>query len=481
MTTPDRTGSPSRRSLRRHGGFALSSILLAGCAHYPVNAPIRQADPAHGYYLQNATAAHRSGSLLVVLAFSGGGTRAAAFSFGVLEKLAKTEIIWEGRRRRLLDEADLISSVSGGSFTAAYYGLFGDRIFEDFERKFLKRDVQAALTGALLSPISWPRLWSSRYDRSELAADLYDEILFEGKTLGDIQGRGGPFVAINATDIELGSQFGFDQRQFDLICSDAARFPVSRAVAASAAVPILFSAITLRSYAGRCGHGLPAWAMDALAAGDPSSRNYRLATRARSYLDARQRPFIHLLDGGLSDNLGVRPILDLVSTAGGAWHLLKALDRPNTRRVIFIVVNAQTAASEEPIGLHEQVPLGMSLKSAASVPLNGYNFETMSLIRELMITWDQDITVGRCWELARQGLDQTGCYDIDHALIEVSFDQIPDEAIRERFERLPTSFRLPPEAVDALRRAAADILERSPDFKRILEDQVHGPSRSIPE
>jgi len=91
------------------------------------------------------------------------------------------------------------------------------------------------------------------------------------------------------------------------------------------------------------------------------------------------------------------------------------------------------------------------------------------------------ITVGRCWELAQQGMDQTGCYDMDHVLIEVSFDQIPDEVQRERFKGLPTSFRLPMESVDELRQAAADILERSPDFKRILQDQVKGPARSIPE
>ncbi|MFH0344644.1 MAG: patatin-like phospholipase family protein [Chromatiales bacterium] len=455
--------------------------LLGGCtAHYPINDRIQQTEPKRGYYVDDSRATRRSESLLVVLAFSGGGTRAAAFSYGVLEKLARTEIIWDGRRRRLLDEVDLISSVSGGSFTAAYYGLFGDRIFEDFEEKFLKKDVQSALIALLSSPTSWPSLWSSRYNRSELAADLYDEILFEGKTLGDIQKSGGPFVVINATDIELGGRFAFDQRQFDLICSDAARFPVSRAVAASAAVPILFSEVTLRNYAGTCRHVLPEWVLQALETRDVSARGYQLAVRDRAYLDGAQRPFIHLLDGGLSDNLGIRPILDLVTMSGGAWNALKALGRPETHRLVFIVVNAHTAISDEAIGRLEQVPFANSLKSAASVPLNSYNFETLSLIRDLMITWDEDITVGRCWDLARQGMDQTGCYDMDHVLIEVSFDQIPDEVRRKRCERLPTGFRLPVESVE-LRQAAADILERSADFQKILRDQVKGPARSVPD
>ncbi len=58
----------------------------------------------------------------------------------------------DGKTRRLLDEVDGISSVSGGSFTAAYYGLFGDRIFIDFEEKFLKRDVQSVAYKSGLVP-----------------------------------------------------------------------------------------------------------------------------------------------------------------------------------------------------------------------------------------------------------------------------------------------------------------------------------------
>ena len=37
---------------------------------------------------------------------------------------------------------DVIGSVSGGSFTSAYYGLYGEGTFDDFEGRFLKRDVQ---------------------------------------------------------------------------------------------------------------------------------------------------------------------------------------------------------------------------------------------------------------------------------------------------------------------------------------------------
>src|SRR4029077_19760195 len=114
---------------------------------------------------------------LVILAFSGGGTRAAAFSYGVLEALRDIEVTTaSGARTRLLDEVDVITGVSGGSFTALGYGLYGDKLFDLFESSFLKRDVQGTLVRRISNPLNWAPLWSSGWGRSELAAQLYDEI-----------------------------------------------------------------------------------------------------------------------------------------------------------------------------------------------------------------------------------------------------------------------------------------------------------------
>src|SRR6266576_3663189 len=130
-----------------------------------------------------------SDSLQVFLAFSGGGTRAAALSYGVLEELARTQIVWEGRSRRLLDEVDYISAISGGSFTAAYYALYGDRIFTDFEDKLLNQNIQRELTWRMCSPLYWGRLASPYFNRSDMAAEFYDQHLFGGKTYGDLLKR----------------------------------------------------------------------------------------------------------------------------------------------------------------------------------------------------------------------------------------------------------------------------------------------------
>lgn len=116
---------------------------LSGCATtYPANPPLSHIDPEAGYTFQNVVEqSDKRSEVLIMLAFSGGGTRAAAFSYGVLKELSDTRVDRGGHSYRLSDEIDVITSVSGGSFTAAYFGLYGDRIFEDYEQVFLRRNV----------------------------------------------------------------------------------------------------------------------------------------------------------------------------------------------------------------------------------------------------------------------------------------------------------------------------------------------------
>ena len=200
----------------------------------PTNPPITHADPTVGYRFDTRQQYARDKDDIVVLAFSGGGTRAAAFSYGVLEALKDTEVIRrDGQRERLLDSVDVITGVSGGSFTALAYGLYGDRLFGEYEQRFLKRNVQGELIARLLNPIYWGPLSSPYWGRSELAADLYDEILFNGATFADLQRGTGPMITVSATDLNSGARFYFTQRMFDILCSDLSAVRLSRAAASS--------------------------------------------------------------------------------------------------------------------------------------------------------------------------------------------------------------------------------------------------------
>ncbi|SPR96404.1 patatin-like phospholipase family protein [Cupriavidus taiwanensis] len=96
-----------------------------------------------------------AGPTTIAMAFSGGGTRAAAFAFGALQGL-------DAMRGRggasLLDDVAFISSVSGGSLTAAYYGLHGKDSLATF-RAVLLKDGEARLRFSLLNPFNIARLF----------------------------------------------------------------------------------------------------------------------------------------------------------------------------------------------------------------------------------------------------------------------------------------------------------------------------------
>ena len=193
------------------GLFALLSILI-GCEYVrpTINAPLKQWEATGGYRFSNLApvGVDNSDSLLIYATFSGGGTRASALAFGALRELARQQITWEGKTKRLLDEVDgEISALSGGTFTAGYYALNGDQIFHDFEYRFLRKDWDSELRSRILwSPSNWIRLWSPYFGRTHILSELLDEALFEGKTYGDLlRRRQRPFLTIHATDMATSS------------------------------------------------------------------------------------------------------------------------------------------------------------------------------------------------------------------------------------------------------------------------------------
>ncbi|MGI9302987.1 MAG: patatin-like phospholipase family protein [Gammaproteobacteria bacterium] len=436
----------------------LMATALSACARYPVNEPLDALEPAREQAPVDANGS--SPHLLMVLTFSGGGTRAAALAYGALETLGQTNLAGYNGGRRLLDEVDVISSVSGGSFTAAYYGVFGERIFGDFEPRFLKRNVQGALSWRVFWPSNWWRLSSGRYNRSELAADYYDSHIFDGAVFADIRANGGPEIHINATDMTRGTPFAFSQEQFDLMCSRLSAFPVSRAVAASAAVPVVFSDIVLRNHAGRCEYETPQWIARTIASNAYPRRSHQ-AGRILSYLDATDRPYVHLIDGGVADNLGVRSAMHAINLTGTSLGPSPRIDSNEVQRIVFVVVNAETTPDAIVDTNGREPPLAQTVKSATDIQVNRYNFETLLLLRQYLTAWRERARLRLCG-----GID---CEQVDYYVIEVTFEALATPQ-RRFFRTLPTSLKLPAATVDELTRAADGILRGSPEFQRLRRD-----------
>ena len=235
----------------------------------------------------------------VAVAISGGGSRAAVFS---------AQVLFELQRYGLLEQVDVMSSVSGGSYTAALYALSCDadaprlcpdtvegparmrwregEVFDLLQRNFIVRWI-----GNWFWPDNVFRYWLTYYDRTDIMAETLADNLFdrssfgnEGYRMWDLNPQR-PNLVINATDNTFVDSlsnvrrhrngqfnFTFTKESFDAIQSDVERFPVAYAVVASSAFPGAFQYVTLRDFA------------------------------------KHQERYVHLYDGGTSENLGLRAI-----------------------------------------------------------------------------------------------------------------------------------------------------------------------------
>jgi NTE family protein len=454
-------------------------VLVAGCATRPINPPISHVDPNTGYRFEARQARFNDKDDLIILAFSGGGTRAAAFSYGVLEFLRRTEVVdSKGKKVRLLDEVDVITGVSGGSFTALAYGLYGDKLFANYEQRFLKRDVEGEIIARAFDPLNWGRLSGTGWGRSELAAALYDEILFNRATFKDLDRGDGPMIIASATDIASGARFVFTQTMFDMICSDLDAVPLSRAAAASSAVPVVLSPVTINNYSGTCSFVLPPWVgpfADSANPPRPAARAIAsLKDAEAAYGDSRRRPYIHLVDGGVADNVAMRGVLDLLEVlealdeAGLPTHLTSA------RRIIVFVVNSLSSPSTH-WDESESSPGAVDLLLKASgVPIDHYSHDSVELLLDTAARWRDRREIRESVTIkpnASPGVAKLlRVPDAEIYAIDVSFAALKDKAERDYLNQQPTSFVLPPQAVDRLRAAAGTIIQASPEFQRLLRD-----------
>ena len=453
-------------------------LLLGGCATRPVNPPVASTDLNSGYRLQTRQARIADKENLVILAFSGGGTRAAAFSYGVLEFLRDTVVVGpKGNKVRLLDSVDVITGVSGGSFTALAYGLYGDKLFDTYEASFLKRNVQGEIISRAFSPANWGSLASTNWGRSELASQLYDEILFHGATFGDLNRGDGPMILASATDISTGSRFVFNQSVFDVICSDLNAVPLSRAAAASSAVPVVLSSVTINNYGGTCNTTIPSWVSLFLNTDNPprpAARAIRSLKAIDGYQDSVHRPYIHLVDGGVSDNVGMRGVLDALEVIEALQEAGIPTRLTNAKRIIVIIVNS---LSSPPTNWDETEAspgtVDILLKSAGT-PIDAFSYEAVELLKDTAARWRTMRRIRDTGALAGSKdnaiIEAMRVPEAEIYAIDVSFPQLKDKAELDYLNQQPTSFVLPPEAVDRLRAAAGTIIMGSPEFQRLLKD-----------
>ncbi len=437
---------------------------LTSCATRTWNVPLTAAPVADAYDFRHHMPQPED-DVFVVLAFSGGGTRAAAFSYGVLEKLRDSIVNVAGQPQRLLDQVNVISSVSGGSYTAAYYGLFGERIFDDFVPQFLYRDWQSELAALFLRPHYALSLAAGDYNRSDLVAAHLHRTLFRYSTFSDLSRNGLPFIILNASDLNNATTFSFIQPQFDFLCSNLSDYPVASAVMASSAVPAAFAPMALRNYAD-CPQRHKDWVVDALANDHVLDRRYSVARALERYADPKRMPILRLVDGGVTDNLGVRGSMMSPVTQNGNVPDMAGAFTPEqlqrVRHVLVVVANAQVYEVYDWSRKGNDPGLIATTSAAFDASLGLLNTETVALAKQGFLMWEQHVNAMR-----PAGSPQV---KVDFAVL--TFNQIANPAERDRFNAMPTTISLQARQVDDLRALAGRLLDESPEFQSFLAGLV---------
>ena len=430
---------------------------LGACAltEYRPARTLQQIDTQNGYRLEKSIKhTVNQDNTLVLMMFSGGGTRAAAFGYGVLESLQQYPVYLNGRRTHLPEQADIVYGVSGGSVLAAYFALHGQQTVPDFEKRFLKQNFQRQVAKQFFSFANMPRLTSPNFGRGDLLEEEFENTLFGKATFGDLAAhRRGPFAVISATDMTLGKRVDFTQDFFDAMCVDLSDVRIARAVAASSAVPLVFAPITFNNHGGNCGYTLPA-PFQAAASDSGSLHQHtrqEFAEQIRQYENSRERPYIHLIDGGLTDNLAMRNLLDY-SEVYTDMLLRQQLADKNIKRIVVVNVNAQNRPQQK-IDRSAAVPPFRSVVDAViNIPIDQHSQESLRRFRSLSDRWNSRFP------------------DMAVYFISLNLTDLPDSELKQQVLDIPTSFYLPTADIDRLKAAAPILLRQSGEFKRLLRD-----------
>ncbi len=451
---------------------ALAAGILSGCVAI-FNEPVNQFDAVS--QLPGASLPDYptdEDATIIGLGFSGGGTRAAAFAYGMLKQLEATPIPGE-RGRSMLHLVRFVSGVSGGTIAATYYGLKGPEGYGDFREKFLIQNGEATMRTSV-SLGNFVRAVKGGVNNDGTFAAWLDANVFKGARFADMWKPGRPVVWINATDIYNHVPFLFNEETFQALCSDLADLPIAQAVAASAAVPVVFAPTVLQAFGRTCPYKLPAWLKTAIA--DPNAPAV-LAAHAEaleSYRDPNKLKYVKLVDGGVTDNFGVTGLTLARAQSQTPYGPFSVEQAVRLDRVIYIVADAaQFETSKWTATVKGPALLGL-VTALTDTAIDNSVREGYDVFRTTMHRWLNDLVAYRC-SLSdaevlkyRRSLVGWDCRNLKGFVFVVSSADL-DAAKRAAFNKIPTRLALPLAQVDLAIAAGREGLRNDPVWHSALK------------
>jgi predicted acylesterase/phospholipase RssA len=459
----------------RAAGFAVA-ILATGCTSIDTT-PINQTRSEAGVPSPSAFPdPNDDGTTLVALAFSGGGTRAAAFAYGALTEL--DTLVTDDRpvRRTLVDDVRSVAGTSGGAVMAAYLGYKGKDEYVDFRDRFLTANAERYM-GTSINPASVLKttFGGGANDRNSFGRWLNEE-LFDGATFAAFRKPDAPIVWITASDIYNRTPFLFTQDTFSALCSDLDAVKIADAVAASAAVPVVFSPVVLATPTrGECGYTRPAWLQKALDSDNPSIRLQAYARALDSYQSNDDLKYVRLLDGGLTDNLGIGGLSLERAAAATPYAPLSRYEALRIRNFLFIVTDAGVDGQNDWGSAKANPHIGKILRSVTDTTIAASTRHGFDAVDLALNQWQQQLIEYRCGLSRSDVLRDRGtlagwnCRDVTVTSEHLTFRDA-DPADFAALNRVPTRLRLDPKQVDLVIAAGRRAVLDNANIQRVARE-----------
>ena len=448
-----------------------TALALSACVSMPEPVAINRpsANPEPGGILPEGMGLQGEA---VMLAFSGGGARAAAFSFGVLKGLDTMPARGGGT---LLDRVSVVSAVSGGSIAAAWFGLYGKAGLDGFRAAALDPDWQSRLHTSIWSPSNIINAADGGMNSAAELSGWLDTTIFKNARMKDLRRNGHPIIILNATDMANAAPFVFGPEAFSALCSDLGDVRVADAVAASMAVPLVFRPVVVQSFPEACDASLPEWAVKAEEQRKTPQLLRTLARSYRIYRDPSLMKYVHLFDGGVIDNFGLSGLTASRLAAATPFAPLGPQDAVRLTSLSVLLVDAGQA-SDNTWALTLKGPDGEQVGDAAvNVAMDTAKRSAYDAFATAVRDWQGDLRAWRCAlpsaevKRLRGSLDGWDCNRLTLTVDMVWFGDLPD-AERDELSAVATQVSLPPATIDHLIAGGEKAVRANPTARALTPE-----------
>jgi NTE family protein len=211
----------------------------------------------------------------------------------------------------------------------------------------------------------------------------------------------------------------------------------------------MFNPIVLKNHTG-CGD-------QALLDLDSEKEEKNYVTQAtvdglKSYANKEEREYIHLVDGGITDNLGLLALYDIVNVSDERYvNKIHSSLKPH---LIAISIDASTTPDSSMDSSPKEPGLAETINFMTDVQVHRLNEVAKTLFRYDM-----------------HNLEETG--EVATYFIDINLSNIDDPERKRYLNNIPTDLELEPEQVNALIEEGVRQVRENPELARFLRNTNH--------